>query len=100
MLFFVVNKIKLCYNKIKNKKEIIKERTKKKMNKIYNNLNVDNLMKTEMFDQFNEKQQEQIRLGLEKDLNVSIYAKSKFNSWQMEEIRERIKRRFRCFIIC
>ena len=117
MCFFVVNKIKLCYNKIKNKKEIIKERTKKKMNKMYNNLNVDNLMKTEMFNQFNEKQQEeirlgleknievsiyansnfnflqmrQIRLGLEKDLNVSIYAKSKFNSWQMEEIREGLK---------
>ena len=61
------------------------------MNKIYNNLNVDNLMKTEMFDQFNEKQQEQIRLGLEKNIDVSIYAKSKFNSWQMEEIREGLK---------
>ena len=57
------------------------------MNKIYNNLNVDNLMKTEMFDQFNEKQQEQIRLGLEKNIDVSIYANSNFNFLQMRQIR-------------
>ena len=36
------------------------------MNKIYNNLNVDNLMKTDWFNQFNKEQQEEIRLGLEK----------------------------------
>ena len=34
---------------------------------------------------------EQIRLGLEKDLDVSIYSKSKFNAWQMAEIREGLK---------
>ena len=61
------------------------------MNKIYNNLTVDNLIETELFNQFNKEQKEEIRLGLEKDLNVSIYSKSKFNSWQMEEIREGLK---------
>ena len=30
---------------------------------------------------------EEIRLGLEENLNVSIYAKSKFNNVQMEQIR-------------
>ena len=36
------------------------------MNKIYNNLNIENLTKTELFNQFNKKQKEQIILGLEK----------------------------------
>ena len=58
------------------------------MNKIYNNLSIDNLTKTKWFNQFNEKQQEQIKLGLEDDLNVSIYAKPEFHEYQMEEIRE------------
>lgn len=40
------------------------------MNKIYNNLTIDSLMKTEMFNQFNKNQQEQIRLGLEEGLDV------------------------------
>ena len=57
------------------------------MNKIYNNLTVDNLIKTDWINQFNELQQKQIRIGLFFDLNVSKYANSKFNEYQMEEIR-------------
>ena len=57
------------------------------MNKQYNNLDIKNLVKTEWFNQFNELQQEQIKLGLEKQLDVSIYAKIDFNWEQMEEIR-------------
>ena len=57
------------------------------MNKIYNNLNVDNLMKTDWFNQFNKEQQEEIRLGLEKNIDVSIYAKPDFYAWQMKQIR-------------
>ena len=57
------------------------------MNKIYNNLTVDNLIKTDWFNQFNELQQKQIRMGLFFDLNVSKYANPKFNEYQMEEIR-------------
>ena len=57
------------------------------MIKEHNNLNVENLVKTEWFNQFNELQQEQIKLGLEKQLDVSIYAKKDFTWEQMEEIR-------------
>ena len=58
------------------------------MNKQYNNLDIKNLVKTEWFNQFNELQQEQIKLGLEKQLDVSIYAKEYFDWVQMREIRE------------
>ena len=58
------------------------------MNKIYNNLNIENLIKTEWFNQFDKYQQEEIKLGLEDNLNVSVYAKRKYNVSQMREIRE------------
>ena len=57
------------------------------MNKIYNNLTIENLIKTGWINQFNELQQKQIRMGLFFDLNVSKYANPKFNEYQMEEIR-------------
>ena len=53
------------------------------MKKIYNNLSIENLTKTEWFNQFDEKQQKQIKKGLEDNLNVSIYAKSEFDVYQM-----------------
>ena len=56
--------------------------------KIYNNLTVENLTKTDWFNQFDKGQQEQIKLGLEKNLDVSIYAKSEFDNEQMKQIRE------------
>ena len=62
------------------------------MNKIHNNLNADNLMKTEMFNQFNEQQQKVIILGLEQNLDVLIYAKNEFEWGQMEEIRKRLEK--------
>ena len=58
------------------------------MNKIYNNLNIDNLMKTEEYKYFNKEQKEEIRLGLEKNLDVSVYAKLEYNWKQMYLIRE------------
>ena len=61
------------------------------MNKIYNNLNVDNLMKTDWFNQFNKEQQEEILEGLENELDVSIYAKPELNEYQMNEIRRGLK---------
>ena len=45
------------------------------MNKIYNNLNPKNLVKTVWFYQFNEKQKVEILEGLKKDLDISWYAK-------------------------
>ena len=58
------------------------------MNKIHNNLSIDNLIKTEMFNQFDKHQQRVLILGLEQNLDVSIYAKKEFEWEQMEEIRE------------
>ena len=57
------------------------------MNKIYNNLTIDNLIKTDLFNQFNKSQQIEILIGLENNLDISIYAKSEFNWLQMREIR-------------
>ena len=50
--FIPVKKSKLCYNKIKKHSK----QRRNKMNKIYNNLNINNLMKTNWKNQFNEKQ--------------------------------------------
>ena len=57
------------------------------MKKENNNLNIENLIKTEWFNQFDEYQQEEINLGLEDNLNVFLYAKTEFNEYQMREIR-------------
>ena len=56
-------------------------------NKIYNNLSIDNLAKTEWFNQFNLNEKEEINWGLEDNLDVSIYAKKEFNWKQMSQIR-------------
>ena len=87
------------------------------MNKIHNNLTVENLIKTEWFNQFNYYQKQeilkgleanldvsiyankdfnidkmcQIRLGLLSNIDVSVYAKKEFNWKQMEEIREKLR---------
>lgn len=45
------------------------------MKKIYNNLSIDNLIKTKWFNWFNEYEQREIIKGLEKNLDVSWYAK-------------------------
>ena len=58
------------------------------MNKIYNNLAIENLIKTEWFNGFNKSQQVQIRLGLGKNIDISIYAKKEFSTWKMHHIRE------------
>ena len=61
------------------------------MNKIYNNLNIENLINTEWFNQFDKYQQEEIKLGLEDNLNVFLYAKPEFSSGEMELIRLGLK---------
>ena len=79
------------------------------MNQIYNNLTIDNLIRTEQFkqldkdkkkeilnnsdwfNQFGKYQQEEILIGLEEKLDVSIYAKKEFNWEQMIQIREGLK---------
>ena len=56
------------------------------MNKIYNNLSIENLTKTEWFNQFNKKQMREIREGLKANLDVSLYNKKKFSPNKMKEI--------------
>ena len=57
------------------------------MKKIYNNLNIDNLMKTDWFNQFDEYQIRKIKQGLRSKVDISWYAKKEFNWLQMEQIR-------------
>ena len=57
------------------------------MKKIYNNLSIENLIKTNWFKQFNKYQQEQILEGLERKLDISIYAKPEFDNFQMRQIK-------------
>ena len=58
------------------------------MNKIYNNLTIDNLIETEWFNQFHRNQKRIIKEGLNKNLDVSIYANPEFNEYQMKEIKK------------
>ena len=80
------------------------------MNKIYNNLTIENLIKTDdfkqltteqkaellknsqWFNQLDEYQQEQISAGLQDNLDISIYAKTEFDWKQMEQIREGLEK--------
>ena len=62
------------------------------MKKIYNNLSIENLAKTEWFNQFDEGQKWLIREGLKKNLDVSIYAKIDFNSSQMMFILDSLEK--------
>ena len=95
----------LCYNKIKK----TKHRKKNKMNKIHNNLTIENLIKTDSFkkltvkekesllqnsqwfNQFQELQQQEILKGLKANLDISIYAKEEFDWKQMWQIRLGLK---------
>ena len=58
------------------------------MNKIYNTLTVENLVKTEWINQFDENQQKEILKGIEANIDVLIYAKPEYNSKYMATIRE------------
>ena len=66
------------------------------MNKIYNNLNIENLMKTKWFNQFEESQQEVIKIGLKENVDVSIYVNEDFNGW--DKSKKLIKMRKNCKI--
>ena len=63
------------------------------MEKIYNNLSIENLIKTEWFNQFDEEQKEEIIKGLKKGLDISWYAKKDFNHEQMYKIREGLSKK-------
>ena len=57
------------------------------MNKIYNNLTIDNLLKSGWLSLFNKSQQEEIKLGIENKVDILVYAKKEFDRDQMREIR-------------
>ena len=57
------------------------------MNKEYNNLTIDNLMRTDWINQFDEYQIRKITQGIRNQLDISWYAKKEFNWLQMEQIR-------------
>ena len=61
------------------------------MKKIYNNLNIENLTKTDWFNQFDELQQKEILKGLQENLDISVFANSVFNLNQMNQIRLGLK---------
>ena len=53
------------------------------MKKEYKNLNPDNLIKSEAYSKFVDKEKEEILKGLQTGLDVSIYAKHCFYYMQM-----------------
>ena len=57
------------------------------MKKIYNNLNIENIKKTNWFKQFDKEQQREIKIGLNEGLDVSWYAKKEFSEGDMYLIR-------------
>ena len=57
------------------------------MDKEYNNLTMDNLIRTEWINQFDEYQIRKIKQGLRSKVDISWYAKKEFNWLQMEQIR-------------
>ena len=57
------------------------------MEKIYNNLSIENLIKTDWINQFDEKLQEMLQDGLAAKLDVFVYAKPEYNWFQMLQIR-------------
>ena len=62
------------------------------MNKIYNNLNIENLIKTEWFNQFERKQRIAIKDGLKDNLDVSIYANPEIDWKEMLYFNEELKK--------
>ena len=62
-------------------------------NSLYNNLTIENLIKTEWFNQFNSDQKKQILLGFEENIDVLQYVKPDLHFREMEEIRLKLNRK-------
>lgn len=59
------------------------------MSKIHSNLTIENLIKSDWFNQFNREQQKQILLGIDSKVDALVYAKPEYDSFKM--LTERIK---------
>ena len=62
------------------------------MKKEFKNLTVDNLIKTEWFNQFDKQQKKLIIEGLQENLNVFLYAKKEYNWGQMAHLKAGLKK--------
>ena len=62
------------------------------MKKEFKNLTVDNLIKTECFNQFDKKQKKLIVEGLQENLDVFLYAKTEYNWGQMAHLKAGLKK--------
>ena len=62
------------------------------MKKEHKNLNPENLIKSEAYSKFVDKEKEEILKGLQAGLDVSIYAKNCFTYMQMGEIRRGLEK--------
>ena len=62
------------------------------MRKECRNLTVDNLIKTEWFNQFDKQQKKLIIEGLQENLNVFLYAKTKYSWGQMAHLKAVLKK--------
>ena len=60
--------------------------------KIHNNLSIENLMKTDWIEQFNLFQKSEINRGIKANIDVLIYAKTEYTWQQMEQIRLGLER--------
>ena len=62
------------------------------MKKECRNLTVDNLIKTEWFNQFDKQQKKLIIEGLQENLDVFLYAKTKYSWAQMAHLKAGLKK--------
>jgi len=61
------------------------------MKKELKNLSIDNLIKTEWFNQFDKQQKKLIIEGLQENLNVFLYAKKEYSWDQMAHLKAGLK---------
>ena len=62
------------------------------MKKERRNLTVDNLIRTEWFNQFDKQQKKLIVEGLQENLDVFLYAKTKYSWGQMAHLKAGLKK--------
>ena len=62
------------------------------MKKELKNLSIDNLIKTEWFNQFDSKQKKLIIEGLQENLDVFLYAKTKYSWGQIAHLKAGLKK--------
>ena len=80
----------LFWKEMRKKRKLLMNSTD---NSLYNNLTIENLIKTEWFNQFNSDQKRQILLGIEENIDILQYAKKELHYREMEEIRFNLNRK-------